>query len=211
DVVVLNDVSVGSALNLVAGSGSQTGNILQASGATGRLASAAGTVNLSADGTAGIGQSGNRLLTTAGNLTANATGSGASVFIDESDAVNLGSSSSSASATFDLQAGGDISNTASTGTVTAANVVLRALSTGAITLNANVTGTNSVSLQAGGDISTPAIGRIISSGGVVILQFDKGSKGTGAGGGQSVLIPAAKLVAAATSSGKNVYTSECVS
>src|SRR5262249_44857677 len=60
DIVVLNDVSVGSALNLVAGSGSQTGNILQSSGATGRLTSA-GTVNLSADGTTGIGQSGNRL------------------------------------------------------------------------------------------------------------------------------------------------------
>src|SRR5262249_13019596 len=149
----------------------------------------------------------NRLLTTAGNLVANASGSGASVFVDEADGVNLGAGASSAGATFDVLAGGSVSNTAGTRTVTATEVVLRA-SSGTITRNADVTGTTSVSLRAGGNITTPGTGRIISSGGLVALTSDTGSIGTGAGGGQRVLTTAASLVAKADTAGQSVFIDE---
>src|SRR5262249_22836548 len=207
DIVVLNDVTAGSAVSLQAGSLSQAGNILQGAAATGRLISGTGTVNLAANGTTGIGASNNRLLTTAGNLIANATGTSASVYISEQDDVNLGSGSSSANSAFDLVAGGSISNTAVTGTVSATTVALKA-TTGAIVVNADITGSTSVSLQANGNITTPAGGRIVSSAGVVTLTSDSGSIGLGTAAGQRVLTTAANLVANAAAPGQNVFIDE---
>src|SRR5262249_17403009 len=110
DITVLNDVTGTTDVTLVAGSGAQTGNILQASGASGRLTSTGGTVNLSADGGTGIGTGTDRVLTNTANLVANA--SAGSVFIGESNDLNFGAASSSAQTTFDVQAGGNITNTA---------------------------------------------------------------------------------------------------
>jgi hypothetical protein len=201
DITVLNNVTAGVAISLESGAGTQTGNILQSGGGTGKLVSTTGTVTLTADGTTGVGTSSDRVLTTATNLVANA--SGGSVFIAETDGINFGADSLSANAEFNVVAGGDITNEAGTGFVSARDVVLQS-KTGSITVKTDITGNDSVSLQANGNITTDGAARVVSNGGLVSLTSDSASVGTGTGA--RVATTALNLVANA--SGGSVFIDE---
>lgn len=131
---------------------------------------AGGTVNLTSDnGDIGIGPT-SRFVIDADNLTANAANG--SVYIHDTDSVNLGAGSSGAANNFDVTAAQDISNT---GTVSANNVSLRAIA-GTLTLGALINGTTSVSLRSGGDITDAAVVNVVSD--LINLTSDNGNIGT---------------------------------
>ncbi|MBX3074550.1 hypothetical protein KF913_11515 [Candidatus Obscuribacterales bacterium] len=131
---------------------------------------AGGTVNLTSDnGDIGVGPT-SRFVIDADNLTANAANG--SVYIHDTDSLNLGAGSSSAANNFDLTAAQDISNT---GTVSANNVSLRAIA-GTLTLGALINGTTSVSLRSGGDITDAAVVNVVSD--QINLTSDNGNIGT---------------------------------
>lgn len=131
---------------------------------------AGGTVNLTSDnGDIGVGPT-SRFVIDADNLTANAANG--SVYIHDTDSVNLGAGSSSAANNFDLTAAQDISNS---GTVSANNVSLRAIA-GTLTLGALINGTTSVSLRSGGDITDAAVVNVVSD--QINLTSDNGNIGT---------------------------------
>ncbi|MBX3153361.1 hypothetical protein KF728_24595 [Candidatus Obscuribacterales bacterium] len=131
---------------------------------------AGGTVNLTSDnGDIGVGPT-SRFVIDADNLTANAANG--SVYILDTDSVNLGAGSSSAANNFDVVAAQDITNS---GTVSANNVSLRATA-GTLTLGALVTGVTSVSLRSGGSITDGAVVNVVSD--QINLTSDNGDIGT---------------------------------
>lgn len=131
---------------------------------------AGGTINLVSD-SGDIGTSPtSRLTIDADNLTANAANG--SVYIFDTDSVNLGAGSSSAANNFDVVAAQDITNS---GIVAANNVSLRATA-GSITLGALVTGVTSVSLRSGGSITDGAVVNVVSD--QINLTSDNGDIGT---------------------------------
>lgn len=131
---------------------------------------AGGTINLRSDnGDIGTSPT-SRLTLDADNLTANAANG--SVYIFDTDSVNLGAGSSSAANNFDVVAAQNLTNS---GTVSANNVSLRATA-GTITLGALVNGVTSVSLRAGGDITDAATAFVVSD--QINLTSDNGNIGT---------------------------------
>lgn len=131
---------------------------------------AGGTINLVSDnGDIGTSPT-SRLTIDADNLTANAANG--SVYIFDTDSVNLGAGSSSAANNFDVVAAQDITNS---GVVAANNVSLRATA-GSLTLGALVTGVTSVSLRSGGSITDGAVVNVVSD--QINLTSDNGDIGT---------------------------------
>ena len=131
---------------------------------------AGGTINLRSDnGDIGTSPT-SRLTLDADNLTANAANG--SVYIFDTDSVNLGAGSSSAANNFDVVAAQNLTNN---GVVSANNVSLRATA-GTITLGAIVNGVTSVSLRAGGDITDAATANVFSD--QINLTSDNGNIGT---------------------------------
>ncbi len=131
---------------------------------------AGGTINLISDnGDIGTSPT-SRLTLDADNLTANAANG--SVYILDTDSVNLGAGSSSAANNFDLVAAQNITND---GIVSANNVSLRATA-GTLTLGALINGTTSVSLRSGGDITDAAVVNVVSD--QINLTSDNGNIGT---------------------------------
>jgi len=123
------------------------------------------------------------IIVDATNVTANAFGN---VAITENavDGLNIGAGSSSAGGTFTILANGNLSNS---GTITATDVVLASGAT--LTLNALVTGTNSVSLTSVNSILNGNLnGNIATSD--LTLTSTTGSIGTAA---NSVLIDAVNV------------------
>src|SRR4030095_10716337 len=172
---------------------STDGDILRASPTA--TVSAYTVVLLSTNGSIGAGVN-DRVFVSATNLKANAL---TNVFISEANDVNLGPDSSSAGGTFDLTAASNIFNTA---TVAGSNVVLTSTG-GTVTVNANITGTNSVQVAANGDLTTTGSARLICASGLVTLTSNTGNIGTSTS--DRIQTTALNLVANA---GANVFVSE---
>jgi len=111
-----------------------------------------------------------RLTIDVDNLTANATAG--SVFIFDTDSVNIGAGPSTASGTFDVVAATDLNNS---GTISADNVSLRA-TTGNLTLNNLVTGNTSVTLRSGMSITDAAAVSVVASDQINLIS-DNGNIG----------------------------------
>jgi hypothetical protein len=131
---------------------------------------AGGTINLISDnGDIGTSPT-SRLTLDADNLTANAANG--SVYIFDTDSVNLGAGSSSAANNFNVSAAVNLTNS---GTVSADNVTLRATA-GSLTLNALVSGVTSVTLRSGLNITDAAVVSVVSD--QINLISDNGNVGT---------------------------------
>lgn len=175
--------------------------------AAARIIASAGLVTLTSDGgNIGSGPSG-RVQVEAENLVANAAAAGKSVFIGELDAVNLGAGASSAGGSFDLVAGGSITNTATTGTVSSADTVIKSVA-GSITVSADIAGDESLIVSADQGITTGGGARLLSPAGLLSLASANGSIGTGPGASERVAIDAGDLVVNAGAAGQSVFIAE---
>lgn len=207
-VTLDNSVTAGSTLSI-----SANDSIVRNAGTL----NATGTTLTATNGDIGAAAAASHVFTDTGSLTAIALAAGGDIFITETNALTL--NSSSANDRLEIIAGADLS-TAAASNITGNRVVFNTIAAGDITLNGNVTGTTSVVINAdttgsitrtAGTITSTALTLISGTGDIgasaaTALSLDVGSVSANTAGAGNVFLSELNAVTLLTSTAGNSFS-----